>query len=73
VKPQSGISYFVEGAAGELRKGDLKKTSQTAAGFDQDQSFLLVEISGDDLNFQAVSRSGMTVDYGVIHRPVVPK
>ena len=25
-KPQNGITYFTEGAAGELRKGDLKKT-----------------------------------------------
>jgi predicted MPP superfamily phosphohydrolase len=67
-KPQNGITYFTEGAAGELRKGDLKKTSLTASGYDQDQSFLLVEISGDDLNFRAVSRLGVTVDYGIFSR-----
>jgi predicted phosphodiesterase len=68
IKPQNGVYYFVEGAAGELRKGDLKKTATTAAGYDQDQSFLIVEISGDDLDFQAISRSGDTVDYGVFSR-----
>ena len=69
LKPQKGIYYFVEGAAGELRRGDLKKTDQTAVGYDQDQSFLLVEISGDELDFQAISRAGKTVDYGAIARP----
>ena len=69
LKPQKGINYFVEGASGELRRGDLKKTSQTAAGYDQDQTFILVEISNDDLNFQTISRQGKTVDYGVIQRP----
>ena len=67
-KPQNGIHYFTEGAAGELRKGDLKKTDLTAAGYDQDQSFLLVEISGDDLDFREVSRLGETVDYGEFSR-----
>jgi len=68
MKPQNGIHYFIEGAAGELRKGDLMRTDITAAGYDQDQSFLLVEISGDVLDFQAVSRLGMTVDEGVFSR-----
>ena len=40
-KPQNGITYFTEGAAGELRKGNLKKTDLTAAGYDQDRSFIL--------------------------------
>jgi predicted MPP superfamily phosphohydrolase len=69
LKPQKGIYYFVEGASGELRRGDLRKTTDTAAGYDQDQSFMLVEISGDDLDFRAVSRRGMTIDYGLIQRP----
>jgi hypothetical protein len=40
----------------------------TAAGFDTDCSFLTVEISGDDLFFQTISRTGKTVDSGTIHR-----
>ena len=68
IKPQKGISYFVSGAGGELRQGDLKRSALTAAGFDQDRSFMLNEIAGDDLFFQVVSRTGQTVDRGVIHR-----
>jgi predicted MPP superfamily phosphohydrolase len=69
VKPQKGIYYFTEGASGELRYGNLKKTEITAAGYDKDRSFLAIEISGDDLSFQAVSRTGVTVDSGSFHRP----
>jgi len=36
--------------------------------FDQDQSFMLVEIAGDALSFQTVSRTGLTVDSGTIRR-----
>ena len=70
VKPQNGIYYFTEGSSGELRPGDLRQTSLTAAGFDQDRSFLAIEISGDDLYFQAISRTGLSVDSGSIQRPV---
>ncbi len=66
VKPQKGIYYFTEVASGELRKGDLRKTDLTAAGYDQDRSFMLVEISGDELYFQTISRTGRTVDSGII-------
>src|SRR5262245_3337351 len=71
-KPQKGIIYFVSGAGGQLRKGDLRRSSNTAAGFDQDQSFMLNEIAGDDLYFQVISRTGQTVDRGTIHRQVQP-
>jgi 3',5'-cyclic AMP phosphodiesterase CpdA len=68
VKPQKGIYYFVSGAAGQLRKGDVRPDDETAAYFDQDQSFMLVEIAGQDMFFMAISRTGKTVDSGVIHR-----
>ena len=66
--PQNGIQYFVTGSGGQLRKGDLQRSETTAAGFDQDQVFLAAEIAGDELHFQAISRSGQTVDSGVIRR-----
>jgi predicted MPP superfamily phosphohydrolase len=69
IKPQKGITYFVSGAGGQLRKGDVKRSDMTAAQFDQDCSFMLVEVSGDDLFFQAISRTGATVDSGIVHRP----
>jgi predicted MPP superfamily phosphohydrolase len=67
IKPQRGVTYFVNGSSGELRKGDVHPTAITAAYFDQDQAFSLVEIAGDDLYFQARSRTGRTVDAGTIH------
>ena len=66
--PQKGITYFVSGSAGELRKGDVRPTAETAAYFDQDQSFMLLEIAGDQLFYEAVSRTGKAVDSGVIRR-----
>jgi 3',5'-cyclic AMP phosphodiesterase CpdA len=68
IKPQKGITYFVNGSSGELRRGDTHPSAMTAAYFDQDQAFSLVEIDGDDLFFQARTRTGRTVDSGVIHR-----
>ena len=72
VKPQQGITYFVEGASGQLRKGDLRERSAlTAVGYDQDLSFMLIEIAGDAFHFQTVSRTGQTVDSGVILRSAI--
>ena len=68
VKPQKGIYYFVSGSAGQLRKGNMRPDEDTAAYFDQDQSFMLVEVSDDDMFFSVISRTGRTVDSGVIHR-----
>jgi len=62
------VPNTLEIASGELRLGNLRKTDLTAAGYDKDRSFLSVEISGDDLFFQAISRTGVTVDSGAIHR-----
>jgi 3',5'-cyclic AMP phosphodiesterase CpdA len=69
--PQKGIVYFVSGSAGELARNDVKRSAATAAYFDQDQSFMLVEIAGDDLFYEAVSRTGQAVDSGVIRRRAI--
>jgi hypothetical protein len=66
--PQKGITYFVEGSSGQLRKGGLTPSALTAAWFADDRTFMLVEISGDQLFFETISRSGRTVDSGVIPR-----
>jgi hypothetical protein len=68
VAPQKGIYYFVSGAAGQLRRGNMRPSEQTAAYFDQDQSFMLVEVAGAEMFFQSVSRTGRIVDSGVIQR-----
>ena len=68
LKPQKGITHFVEGSSGRFRKGDLETSPTTAAGFDQDRTFMLVEIAGDQMSFRTISRTGVTVDSGVINR-----
>lgn len=66
--PQKGIYYFVSGAGGKLRVGDLKRgTGLTAKGYDRDMHFMLFEvINGKQMYFQAVSRTGQTIDSGVL-------
>jgi 3',5'-cyclic AMP phosphodiesterase CpdA len=72
-KPQrGGIVYWVSGAGGSLRKGDLRATALTASGFDRDYQFMVVEITGDDLCYQAIDRTGETIDKGVFRRPGAP-
>jgi predicted phosphodiesterase len=66
IKPQKGIHYFVSGSAGQLRSGDLRPSEMTAAGFDTDRSFMLVEVAEKEMSFQTISRTGKTVDQGTI-------
>jgi hypothetical protein len=68
IKPQKGIHHFISGGAAKLRRGNIRKTELTAKGFDQDRHFMLVEIDGDRLWFQAISRTGKIVDSGMIVR-----
>ena len=70
ITPQKGIYYFVEGAGGQLRKNDINPSAMTAKAFATDQSFMLVEIDGDVLSFQTISRAGAIVDSGTIQRQV---
>jgi len=67
IKPQKGIYYFVSGAGGQLRIGDVRSQSPlTEKSFDQDMHFMLFEVVGDKLYFQAISRTGETIDSGVL-------
>jgi 3',5'-cyclic AMP phosphodiesterase CpdA len=68
IKPQKGITYFVGGSSGKLAPGDVRPSPLTAASFDRDQAFMLVDVDGDEMRFQARSRGGQTVDSGTIHR-----
>jgi hypothetical protein len=70
ILPQKGIYYFTEGASGQLRYGNLRKSEITGKGFDTDRTFMLVEIAGDEMYFETISRAGATVDSGMIQRQV---
>ncbi|HVF68466.1 MAG TPA: metallophosphoesterase [Pyrinomonadaceae bacterium] len=67
VKPQKGVYYFISGAGGKLRSGDVKQDSPlTEKAFDKDLSFMLFEVVKDEMHFQVISRAGETVDSGVV-------
>jgi hypothetical protein len=68
IKPQKGVHYFIVGSGGKLRKSNIRVQEQTARGFDQDLAFMLVEIDGDTMSFQTISRRGQTVDFGTIEK-----
>ena len=67
-KPQQGIVYFVTGSGGKLRRGNLDNTGLTAVGYTLDRAFVVCEINGDELFFNAISRTGEIIDSGVITR-----
>ena len=66
LKPQKGIYYFISGGSAKLRRDNIARTNLTAKGFDQDNHFMLMEIDGDILHFQTVSRTGTTIDSGIV-------
>jgi hypothetical protein len=66
IKPQKGIYYFISGGSAKLRRGNIARTNLTVKGFDQDNHFMLMEIDGDTLHFQTISRAGATIDSGVV-------
>lgn len=72
LKPQKGIHYFTAGGAAKLRDGDIRVGPLTAKGFDSEQSYMVVEIDGDVMRFQAISRRGKVVDSGEITRQSKP-
>jgi hypothetical protein len=69
LRPQKGIQYIIQGGAAKLRRGNIRDNSpMTARGFDTDRSFTLVEINGDHLFFETISRLGQVVDSGSFPR-----
>jgi 3',5'-cyclic AMP phosphodiesterase CpdA len=68
LKPVDNVAYFVLGNSGKLMSHDLRSSPQMDVGFDSGRSFMLVEIAGDDLYFQTISRTGSTIDSGTVHR-----
>jgi predicted phosphodiesterase len=69
VKPQQGIVYFVAGSGGKLRAGGIdRSTGLTAVANASERVFVICEISGDELFFNAISQSGRVIDSGIITR-----
>jgi hypothetical protein len=74
IKPQQGIYYFISGAGGKLREGDVKERSPlTDKAFDADMSFMLAEVVKNQMYFQVISRTGATVDSGILVNQIKKK
>ena len=72
IELQKGIQYFVSGGAGSLRRGDGVAAPFVARTYDEDYHFMLVEIEGDALHIQAISRTGETIDAATVIRGHAP-
>jgi len=68
MKPENNIYYFVLGNSGKLMTHDFRQNGERVKGFDTDRSFMVVEIAGDKLYFQVISRTGETIDSGEMPR-----
>jgi len=69
LKPEDNIYYFILGNSAKLMTHDFKSSQQMEKSLDTEQGFMLVEISGDQLYYQAVSRTGETFDSGKLQPP----
>jgi 3',5'-cyclic AMP phosphodiesterase CpdA len=66
--PEQSIHYFILGNSGKLITHDFRSSARMEKGFDTDRSFMVVEIAGDNMYFQTISRTGQTIDSGSISR-----
>ena len=63
IKPQKGVNYFTEGASGEIKHKTLDRGGPFfAAGEDQKNSFLIVQVSESDLKVEAIGADGNLID-----------
>jgi hypothetical protein len=69
VTPPTGLTHFVVGSGGQLdSRGRDGRGSASARIFDKDLAFLAAEITGDQLFFNAISRTGEVIDSGVVRQ-----
>ena len=68
-KPQQGIQYFITGAGGKMRRGDINlKSELRAASYDKDNSFMVIEVDENEMTFKSISEKGEVVDSGIIRQ-----
>jgi hypothetical protein len=67
LKPQNGIYYFISGAGGSIRRGNIIKSDpELAHGYDEASNFMVMDVTRETLHFEAISEKGEVVDSGVI-------
>jgi acid phosphatase len=70
-KPQNGVQYFVSGAGGKLRRGDLNRRNPFfASGNDETCSFMAVDLTPERFGFTTIDVAGRVIDSGeLLARP----
>ncbi|MGE0133182.1 MAG: metallophosphoesterase [Blastocatellales bacterium] len=64
-RPQQGVQYFISGAGGKLRRGDLNRnTPFFASGSDEASSFMSVAITPQRFSFNTIDVKGRVIDSG---------
>jgi hypothetical protein len=66
IAPQLGVRYFVSGGGGRTLYGFQKSTFDEAGS--SEHHFMIVELAGDRLFFEAVTPRGHTIDCGMFSR-----
>ena len=64
LKPEDGIHFFFLGNAAKRMTHDFRSQQDMDVGGDTERAFMIVEIAGDTLYFQTISRTGETIDSG---------
>jgi acid phosphatase len=64
-RPQQGVQYFVSGAGGKLRRGDLnRRTAFFDYGNDETGSFISVTVTPERFSFATIDVKGRVIDSG---------
>ena len=64
---KAGKRVLVTGAGGKLRRGDVDENSTiTAAGYDKDNHFMLIELDDREMKFKAITETGDLIDSGAL-------
>lgn len=70
-KLQQGIQYFVTGAGGKTRRGNVDLNCEIRqVTYDEDNHFMVIEVDDKQVTFQAISETGVVVDNGTIKQAV---
>jgi 3',5'-cyclic AMP phosphodiesterase CpdA len=68
-KTQKDIQYFITGAGGKMRRGDIDmKSPLREKSYDQDNSFMVIELDETEMTFKSISENGDVVDSSVIRQ-----
>lgn len=64
---QNDVQYFVSGAGGKIRVGDVnRKDKLVAAAYDDDSHFMVLEADARNFRFRAINAHGEVVDSGSV-------